>query len=361
MSPDGRPEGEQAPQRGSAEGGAAGLKVGIHVTNQYPRGTDMVRALSEQLMFLRYARDNGWDSAWAGQHFLSDTLSQLQPVPYLARLAAESGAMHLGIAAQLLSLLNPLLVAEEIASLDVITGGRLIWCVGLGYRKVEDDALGMSGSKVERFERNLDVVTALWRGEKVSCDLPWCRLHEAALATLPVQRPRPPLWIAANADVAVRRAARLGDAWIINPHAKTTDIVAQLPVFHEERRRVGRPPASEIPVIKEVFVGSTREEARRICRPHLELKYGAYVEWGQDKVLVDGDTFSSPFDVLAQDRFIIGSPEDCIAEIRRLQRDLGMTHLIMRMQTPGMPGDEALRSMRLFTDEVLPVVRAGCP
>ena len=332
------------------------LQFGIHVTNQYPRGTDMVRALDEQLMFLRYARDNGWHSAWAGQHFLSDSLSQLQPVPYLARLAAESGHLRLGLAAQLLSLLNPLVVAEEIASLDVITGGRLVYCVGLGYRKVEDDALGVTGSKVERFERNLEVITALWRGEKVSCDLPWCKLDNATLATLPAQRPRPPLWIAANADAAVRRAARMGDAWIINPHALTSAIVAQIPLFHAERARVGLPPVIEIPIIKEVYVGTTRDEARRICRPHLELKYGAYVEWGQDKVLADGDTFSSPFDELARDRFIIGDPEDCIAEILRLRRELGITHLIMRMQTPGMPADEALRSMRLFTDEVMPAV-----
>jgi alkanesulfonate monooxygenase SsuD/methylene tetrahydromethanopterin reductase-like flavin-dependent oxidoreductase (luciferase family) len=165
------------------------LQCGIHLTNQYPRGTDMVRALDEQLMFLRYARDYGWDSAWAGQHFLSKTLSQLQPVPYLARLAAESGHLRIGLAAHLLSLLNPLLVAEEIASLDVITGGRLLYCVGLGYRKIEDEALGVMGSKVERFERNLEVITALWRGEKVSCDLPWCRLDDAMLETLPVQRP----------------------------------------------------------------------------------------------------------------------------------------------------------------------------
>lgn len=332
------------------------LKFGIHVTNQYPRGTDMVRALDEQLLFLRYARDNGWDSAWAGQHFLSESLSQLQPVPYLARLAAESRHMHLGLAAHLLSLLNPLLVAEEIASLDVITGGRLIYCVGLGYRKIEDAALGVSGSKVERFERNLELITALWRGERVSCDLSWCRLDNAMLATLPVQRPRPPLWIAANADAAVRRAARLGDAWIINPHAQTTTIVAQMPLFREERAKVGLPPVTEVPLIKEVYVGTSREEAMRICRPYLELKYDAYVAWGQDKVLADGDTFSSPFEDLARDRFIIGGPDDCIEQIRRLQRELGMTHLIMRMQTPGMPADEALHSMRLFTDEVMPAV-----
>ncbi|MFO1282376.1 MAG: LLM class flavin-dependent oxidoreductase [Burkholderiales bacterium] len=334
------------------------LRFGIHLTNQYPRGSDMVAGLAEQLACLRYARDHGWDSAWAGQHFLTDSLSQLQPVPYLARLAAESGHLRLGLAAQLLSLLNPLVVAEEIASLDVISGGRVVYCAGLGYRKVEDEALGAWGSKVERFERNLEVVTALWRGESVDCDLPWCRLAGARLATLPVQRPRPPVWIAANSDAAVRRAARIGDAWILNPHARTSEIARQLPVFREERRRLGLAPAEEVPIIKEVYVGRTREEAVRLCRPHLERKYGAYVDWGQDKVLPADDTFTAAFEELARDRFIIGGPDDCVEAIGRLERELGATHLIMRMQTPGMPVDDALRSMRLFTEEVMPALRA---
>ena len=159
----------------------------------------------------------------------------------------------------------------------------------------------------------------------------------------------------------MRRAARLGDAWIINPHAQTGAIVPQLRMFHEERARLGLAPAADVPVIKEVFVGTSREEAWRICRPHLELKYGTYVEWGQDKVLADGDTFSCPFEELARDRFIIGSPDDCIQEILRMRRELRITHLVMRMQTPGMPADEALRSMRLFTEEVMPTVSGDAP
>jgi alkanesulfonate monooxygenase SsuD/methylene tetrahydromethanopterin reductase-like flavin-dependent oxidoreductase (luciferase family) len=337
------------------------LRFGIHLTNQHPRGTDMVQTLADQLTFLRFARDSGWDSAWAGQHFLSNQLSQLQPVPYLARLAAESGHMRLGLAAHLLGLLNPLAVAEEIATLDVITGGRLIYCIGLGYRQSEDDALGVSGSKIQRFVRNAEIVAALWRGETVSCDLPWCHLEDATLATLPVQRPRPPIWIGANTDAAVRRAARIGDAWIINPHAQTKAITTQLVLYREERERIGLVAPTEIPIIKEVYVGATREEAFRICQPHLEVKYKAYADWGQDKVLEHGDTFSSPFAKLASDRFIIGSPDDCVDEILRLRHCLGVTHLIMRMQTPGMSVPDALRSMRLFTDEVMPAVRASVP
>lgn len=337
------------------------IKFGIHLTNQYPRGFDMVAGLREQLLFLRYARDNGWASVWAGQHFLSGELSQLQPIPYLARLAAESGHLQLGIAAQLLGLLNPLVVAEEIATLDVITDGRLIYCAGLGYRKVEDAALGVVGPKVERFEGNLDIVKRLWSGEPVSCDLPWCKLEDATIATLPVQRPRPKVWIAANADVAVRRAARMGDAWIINPHAVTSAIVPQLALFGEERERLGLPKAQDVPIIKEVFVGTTTEEAFRICAPYLSFKYSTYTNWGQDKVLADGDHFDFPLAELARDRFIIGSPDDCISEIERLRRELGLTHLIMRMQTPGMPTDEVLRSMRLFTEQVMPAFQEPSP
>lgn len=92
--------------------------------------------------------------------------------------------------------------------------------VCLGYRDVEDAASNIArADRVRRFTTNLDLVTRLWAGEEVDADLPWCRLAGARLSVLPVQRPRSPVWLAANSDNAVRRAARLGDAWMINPHA----------------------------------------------------------------------------------------------------------------------------------------------
>ena len=119
------------------------MRVGIFLTNQNPPGSDMIAALEGQILMTRLARDRGWDAVATGQHYLSEGMSRLQLVPFLARLAAEAGSMTGIVGVLLAGLHNPVEVAETIASLDVIWRGNLVFGVGLGYRDVEFDAFGV--------------------------------------------------------------------------------------------------------------------------------------------------------------------------------------------------------------------------
>ena len=153
---------------------------------------------------------------YSGQHYLNEGNNKaLQLVPLLARLIPEAGDMKTGLGILLLNLHNPVYVAgETVATLDIIARGNFIFGVGLGYRETEFAAFGVpKGERVKRFEEYIDVVYKLWSGEPVTFEDPTCKLDEAVLNIRPVQQPGPPLWIAANNDVAIRRAARLGDAW----------------------------------------------------------------------------------------------------------------------------------------------------
>ncbi len=335
------------------------VKVGLFLTNQQPVGRDLVEALDEQLVMVRTARDQGWNSVWTGQHYLP-TMQMLQPVPFLARLAADAGDMTIGFGIHLLALQNPVAAAEEVASLDVVSRGRLVYGVGLGYRDVEYAAFGIAaGERVQRFERNFDVVKRLWSGDEVDVDVPWCRLEGVRLLTQPVQRPRPPIWIAANSDKAVERAARLGDSWIINPHARTDTIARQLELYRDVRQREGLPGPDELPALKEVFCASTRERALELARPHLEGKYKAYAEWGQDKVLPGQESFAVPFEDLEQERFVVGSPEDCLRQLRPWRDELGVNHFIIRTHWSVMAVEASLESIELLSREVVPALRDG--
>jgi alkanesulfonate monooxygenase SsuD/methylene tetrahydromethanopterin reductase-like flavin-dependent oxidoreductase (luciferase family) len=189
------------------------MKIGIFLTGQHPPQSDVVAEREGQYAMARLARDRGWDGVATGQHYLSEGVRQLQLVPFLARLAAEAGEMT-GIARVLLaSVHNPLEVAETIASLDAIWRGNFAFGVGLGYREIEFDAFGVPrGRRVSRFEQCLDVVKRLWTEDGVSFENEICRLTNVTLTCGPVQTPHPPIWIAANSDAAVRRAARLGDS-----------------------------------------------------------------------------------------------------------------------------------------------------
>jgi alkanesulfonate monooxygenase SsuD/methylene tetrahydromethanopterin reductase-like flavin-dependent oxidoreductase (luciferase family) len=333
------------------------VQIGLYLTNQHPVGADMVEALRGQIRLLHHARDHGWDSVWGAQHFLP-TMAMTQPVPFLARLAAEAGEMRVGLGILLLALANPLDVAETYASMDVVSGGRFTLGVGLGYRDVEYDAFGIQRrERVRRFEENLRLVEALWAGEAVSAELAWCRLNDATLTVLPVQRPRPPLWMAADSDRAVERAARMADSWIINPHATTSTIARQLQLFDQVRRELARPQLPELPAIKEVVCANTRERALEIAKPYLTAKYEAYRAWGQDAALPADETFDLPFERLLQDRFVIGTPDDCLNQLLSWRDDLGVDHFIFRPFWSGMPVETALESMDLLSHQVVPTLR----
>jgi alkanesulfonate monooxygenase SsuD/methylene tetrahydromethanopterin reductase-like flavin-dependent oxidoreductase (luciferase family) len=258
------------------------MKVGIFVTNQNPLGTDMVSALDEQFAMTRLARDRGWDAVGTGQHYLSEGMSQLQLIPFLARLAAEAGEMT-GVAGVLLiNLHNPVEVAECIASLDVIWRGNFVFGVGLGYREVEFDAFKVpKGQRLRRFEECLEIVKRLWTEDKVSVETDVCTLANVTLTCRPVQKPHPPIWFAANSDAAVRRAARLGDTWFVNPHATMASIARQMGLYREELARLGKPLPRVRPLIKEIYCAKDRRTALELAGPYLGAKYRAYVGPGR--------------------------------------------------------------------------------
>jgi alkanesulfonate monooxygenase SsuD/methylene tetrahydromethanopterin reductase-like flavin-dependent oxidoreductase (luciferase family) len=338
------------------------VRVGVYIGNQRPKGTDMRDALEEQIREVRSVRDQGWDSIWTGQHFLTDSSSQLSTIVTLTRLAHEAGDMHVGIGLLLLPLLNPVEVAENVASLDVVTGGRLILGLGIGYRQVEYDAFGVPKTEAaRRFAANVRIVDELLQGKAVDADYPWCTLNGASLSVAPVQSPRLPLWIGANSDGGVRRAARMADAWLINPHAPLSTVIRQIGIFREERQKRGLPPAPTVPLFREVVCASTAEQAQDLAARFLGEKYKAYSAWGQDQVLPDGDSFDRSFDDLAGQRFIVGDPGQCLQTLLSWRQATGAGHFLFRVHYAGIPTETAADSLRLLSEEVLPELRRTGP
>lgn len=334
------------------------MKVGLFVTNQQTLDTDMVSALGDQIAMVRAARDRGWDSLLTGQHYLNEgNNKQLQSVPFLARLAAEAGEMTIGLGILLLNLHNPVYTAETVASLDIIARGNFIFGVGLGYRDVEFDAFGVPrGERVKRFEEYLALVQRLWTEESVSYAGAVCRLDNVRMNIRPVQKPRPPIWMAANNDPAVKRAARLGDAWLINPHSTIDTIRRQLAIYRAELEAAGKGPPRELPIIKEVYCARERATALEVAGPYLLAKYRDYAKWGQDKVMPDNEDFSRSLEELIAGRFILGSPEDCYAQLKPYWEEFGINHIVIRTHWAGMPLSLALASMRLMSDVLLPAL-----
>jgi alkanesulfonate monooxygenase SsuD/methylene tetrahydromethanopterin reductase-like flavin-dependent oxidoreductase (luciferase family) len=325
------------------------VRFGLFVSAQHREEDDPAARLAEHLEQVRLARDIGFRSVFAGQHFLPAPFQMFQSVPLLARLAAETGDMRVGAGILLLPLLNPVEVAEQAATLDVITGGRFVLGAGLGYRSEENAAFDVPRERVRVFREKLDVVRRLLEGDEVTASGHGYRLEGARLAPRPLQRPRPPIWMAANGDAAVRRAARLADTWFVNPHASLAEVERQLALFRGVR---GSEPA-ELPMLREACVAPTDKEALAVARPHLARKYEAYVSWGQSDVLPPSDTLRREWADLHAGRFLLGSPHTVMEQVRALGR-LGVTELVVRVQWPGLPQRHALRTLALLGSEVLP-------
>jgi len=336
------------------------MNFGLIVSKQHPPGVSMVDRFREHIDQVRAARDAGFGLIVMGQHFLSTPFQEVQSLPALARLAAEAGTMRVGATVILLPLLNPVDVAEQVATLDVITEGRFVFGVGLGYREEENEAFGIAPKeRVGRFVEGLEVIKRLWADDEVTHHGRFFHLTRARMMLRPVQPPHPPLSFAANNDAAVARAARMADAWVINPHAKLAVLERQMGVYRDALREAGRPFPTELPIIKELYLAGDRRTARTEGRPFLEAKYKAYASWGQDKALPEGDSFAHEFEDLVADRFIVGDPDDAVREITRYAERLGVNSFIFRVQWPGMEPARVLRTIALLAERVLPALRTS--
>src|SRR5687768_3393216 len=143
------------------------MKFGLLLNTQFPAGESASKRLEGLLDQVRAARANGLHSVWTSQHYLASPFQMLQQVPLLGRIVAEAGSMNVGTNIFLLPIHNPVYVAEQVATLDVLTGGRFIFGCGLGYRPEEFDAFGVEmKSRVSRFLEVLHVARRLWTEEE---------------------------------------------------------------------------------------------------------------------------------------------------------------------------------------------------
>ena len=210
------------------------MKFGVSLSAiaQQPAGADMQQAFADICTYVGAARDLGFDMVYQGQHYLTDPYQQLQTMPLLARISAEARGMGL-VATLLVPLHHPVDLAERVATMDVITGGNFTLSAALGYRDEEYDNFGVPRrTRVSRYLECLEAMRLLWSGERIDYDGQYFQLRDAQLMLRPIQQP-PPVWVAANSDAAITRAARLGYTWYVNPHAKFETISQQVEMYHE--------------------------------------------------------------------------------------------------------------------------------
>jgi alkanesulfonate monooxygenase SsuD/methylene tetrahydromethanopterin reductase-like flavin-dependent oxidoreductase (luciferase family) len=316
------------------------MKVGLFINTQFPAGFSVADRIPEMVDQVRAAREAGFASLWFPHHWLTHPMQMLQITPLMGYVAAHAQGMTIGPNILILPPLNPMHVAEEAATLDVLTGGNYVLGVGLGYREPEFEAFRIPlAERALRFSEAIALIRRLWTEERVSHKGRFYTVNDAGIGVKPVRPGGPPIYIAAQAEVSVRRAARIGDAWLIVNSSGLGKILPLMQTYRAALTEYGRAPI-EFPITAECYVGDRHATAHEECRGPLEFKYAAYAAWGLE------DRGSGSFEDFARDRFIIGDTASVKEEIARYRELLGVNHFIMRCQWPGLPQQQVLGSIR---------------
>ncbi|MGD8830844.1 MAG: LLM class F420-dependent oxidoreductase [Pseudomonadales bacterium] len=196
------------------------MKIGYFGFNNGPLGQP-----ETMVPILRAIEDAGFESAWTGEHVVAiDPQEPPSPVPpdfpmldtvaSLSFAAGVTSRLKLGSGIILLAQRNPVVLAKELASLDVLSGGRLLFGVGVGYVKREFDVIGVPyEERGARVSEHIEAIRTLWTQDRPDFDGRFTRIHGVQSKPLPVQKPHPPIIVGGMSDVAYRRAVRQGDGW----------------------------------------------------------------------------------------------------------------------------------------------------
>lgn len=240
---------------------------------------------------------------------------------------------------------------------DMISGGRLILGIGAGYAPEEFAAFGYSlKERGGRLEESAALLHRLWTEENVTHRGKYYRLDNATVAPRPVQRPRPPIWFGAWAEPAIRRTARLGDAWFVGPSANLQEIAPCAELYRKACAENGA-HEGEIALFRYVFVAKSKNEAASAAgSPFIHAFERMYFRWPHP--VVKRPQGQLTIERLAEDRIILGDPKTCIDEINRFRSELNLKHLVCRFSVPGIQREACETSLDLFTREVMPALRA---
>ena len=258
------------------------MRIGFHLTPFWsPTDRHPTAIIDEAIEVVRAASTMGFAWVSIGHHWLSHPTVWPQPFPLLARLAPETGGMRLKTSMVLLPLLNPVDVAENVATLDHITHGRLDLGVAIGYRERELHAAGLTRKdRVPKLEESIDLMQRLWRGEPVTFDGAYTRVSEARIGFTPYQKPHPPLEMGAQSVGATKRAARLVDAVFFGPQTAWADVARLAQIYRETRAAEGPGTPGTAYASRSLIVGENKENARAAARAYLERTFTMYRTWG---------------------------------------------------------------------------------
>jgi len=318
----------------------------------------------ETLDLVRLAESLRFDSAWVSEHHGAGDGYLPSLLPVLAALAAATDRIKIGTGVMLAPFHDPLRLAEDAAVVDLLSGGRLILGLGLGWREEEFRMFGVPArERVGRTEETVEILRQAWTGRRFSFAGRYFDYEQVRVTPGPEREGSIPIYLGGFAPPAVRRAGRLGDGYIRTRGGWVDQMKQDLQLAQESARAAGKDPSRlGFAQLQNAFVwedGDAWEVVREGAAHHI----GVYGGWA-----AGGDTPEQGFLVAPPDEGTLrritpsGTPKEVAHELRPMVEAFAHRpefHLIVRLHYPGMDFDTASRAIELFAETVIPALKGS--
>lgn len=333
------------------------IKFGYVMAFRNPRelsqlaDADFYAAMFEQIEYLDQA---GFDTIWTTEHHFADDGYLAAVTPMLAAMAARTKRVKIGTFVLLGPFYHPLRLAEDAALIDVISNGRLRLGIGVGYRREEFEIFQIP--RKERLGRTLEMIEILrraWTGEPFDFEGKHFSFHNARVLPKPISPKGPELlWGGMNPE-SIRRSAKLDLGFACNLGT------SEIRKYHEALRELGKDPAAySIVNTRQVYVADSEDQAWEEIAPGLMYQMELYGKWLDEGGIDTSGRYRPNADALRKSA-ILGPPRRVTEQLRELIANTPATEIALGMQQPGLDPKLAMRSLRRFATEVLPVLRKG--
>lgn len=292
----------------------------------------------------------GFDAVWLAEHHFT-TFSVCPSVHMLGTLAAaRTKRLRIGTAVSLAALYHPLRLAEEVALLDMLSGGRVNWGAGRGFAPAEFNAFGVPmAESAERFREAVDIVLQAWTEERLSFQGAHFKFENIEVMPKPLQRPHPPVWMAATSEPAIDWAASRGFSILMDPHASTAEQGGKRRRYAERLTAAGFSEAGrDIPMARLIALAPTTAEAEAVARRGAQWLVDAYAGPQHQKALQTTRSYGGkePVQHYVDDVILHGTPASMVEQIARLKEEIGLNYL--------MCAPLSQQTFHLLADQVLP-------
>jgi alkanesulfonate monooxygenase SsuD/methylene tetrahydromethanopterin reductase-like flavin-dependent oxidoreductase (luciferase family) len=345
------------------------MKFGVHYQLACAGSQSPVQRYRDTVEQAVHAEALGFESVWpVEQHFISDLSILSAPLLFLAAVAERTKTLRLGIAIILVPLSHPIRLAEEIATLDVLSNGRVEFGIGRGAVPAHFSGFGVPQAESrDRFLEGIEIVLAAWKNERVSYHGRFFQVDNLSVVPKPVQQPHPPMRIACNSQDTFEMAGRLGypifAASQVNPYYRIKEFLS---VYRQESAGAHHPQTdSDFTLLTPLYVGENETQIRQQMEPsvrHLLQTASALLDSavvpekmaGQIRAVAERSRRLT-YDRMSQTMAIFESPGRCVERLTQLHEDFKMDRTICWFNPGGqVPHASVMRSMELFASKVMP-------